>query len=158
MIHEYHNTLLNVDVFDYTLTFDDGLLSQYTNRNINSNKKIFFICPKFIQDGHNDIGQVCMSLDNVKQLLKEGYEIGAHSYSHTPLGKMPNLPEQVNYMLKDTQECLTWFNDKLNIVPSNFCFPYNDDCKGVYKAVAMKCGFTNFYGSERTPIEKLLRS
>jgi len=160
MIHEFDPlyTSLNVDRYN-TITYDDGLMSQvYYRENFPNKRKIFFICPKFIENGYNDLKQPCMTVDDIKLLLDEGYEIGAHSNSHTPLDTMEDLPTRVSYLLHDTEACIQWFKKNLGFQPTSFCFPYNDDCKGVYRAIARKYGFTEFYGSERTPIETLLHS
>ena len=160
MIHEVEPWYADIHVKNFDLiTYDDGLESQLYNReNYPDKAKIFFVCPKFIEQGHNDIGQKCMTLDDVKLLIDEGYEVGAHSNSHTPLEKMEDLAAQVSYMLHDTELCIDWFIDNLNYVPTSFCFPYNNDCNGVYRAIVRKYGFTEFYGSERIPIETLLRN
>lgn len=160
MIHEFEPSYidLKVDNFD-VITYDDGLESQLYHRESFPNKrKIFFICPKFVQQGYNDIGQTCMTLDDVRLLVQEGYEIGAHSNSHTKLSLMDGLPAQVSYLLYDTEDCCKWFKRNLGFQPKSFCFPYNDDCKGIYTAIVRKFGFTEFYGSERTPIETLLHT
>lgn len=160
MIHEFEPTYLDIDVgkFD-TITYDDGLESQLYHRKAFTNKrKIFFICPRFIEQGKNDVGQKCMSLDDVKLLIQEGYEVGAHSNSHTPLAYMDNLSARVSYMMHDTETCVKWFIKNLGFQPKSFCFPYNDDCNDVYRAIVRKCKFTEFYGSERIPIETLLHN
>lgn len=160
MIHEFTDKMLDLDVnrFDI-ITYDDGLESQlYYRQSFANKRKIFFICPRFIEQGKNDIGQKCMSLDDVKLLLAEGYEVGAHSNSHTPLGHMEDLAARVSYMMHDTEECCKWFKNNLGFQPTSFCFPYNDDCNDVYRAIVRKYKFTEFYGSERTPIETLLHS
>jgi peptidoglycan/xylan/chitin deacetylase (PgdA/CDA1 family) len=160
MIHEFTPNMLDLDVSKFdTITYDDGLESQLYYRDIFPNKrKIFFICPHFIEQGHNGPGEKCMTLEDIKLLINEGFEIGAHSSSHTPLGHMENLAAQVSYMMHDTETCIDWFKKNLNITPTSFCFPYNDDCKDVYRAVVRKYGFIEFYGKERTPIERLLRN
>ena len=160
MVHELTESLLkiNVDNFDL-ITYDDGLETQLYHREAFPNKrKIFFICPRFIEQGENDIGQKCMLLDDVKLLIQEGYEVGAHSNSHTPLAYMDNLSAKISYMMHDTEECCRWFRNNLGFQPTSFCFPYNDDCNDVYRAIARKCGFKEFYGSERIPIETLLHN
>ena len=160
MIHEFNPRFvaLNVKHFD-TITYDDGLKSQmYHRRKFTLKRKIFFICSKFIKQGHNDIGQECMSLSDVKMLIDEGYEIGAHSYSHTPLETFKSLSKQVEYMTQDTEACIQWFNDNLGVVPKSFCFPYNNNCKEVYNSIVKKYGFTELFGAERTPVEMLLHN
>jgi peptidoglycan/xylan/chitin deacetylase (PgdA/CDA1 family) len=160
MIHEFNPrfVVLNVKHFD-TITYDDGLKSQmYHRRKFTTKRKIFFICPKFIEQGHNDIGQECMTLSDVKILIDEGYEIGAHSYSHTPLETFDSLSKQVEYMTQDTEACIAWFKEHIGTVPTSFCFPYNNDCNEVYRAIVKKYKFTELFGVNRIPIETLPHS
>ena len=160
MIHEFLPKFVNLDIKQFsTITYDDGLKTQlWHRREFLKQRKIFFICPKFIEQGHNDINQLCMSIDEVKLLVDEGYEIGAHSYSHTPLETFNNLSSCVEYMMSDTEACIQWFNDNLGVVPKSFCFPYNNNCKEVYNSIVKKYGFTELFGAERIPIETLLRN
>lgn len=159
MIHEFEPKFIGLDTKSFdVITYDDGLESQLYYRECFDNQKIFFICPRFIEQGYNDINQKCMSVDDIKILVSEGYEIGAHSNSHTSLDTMEDLAARVSYLLHDTEACIQWFKKNLGFQPTSFCFPYNDDCKGVYGAIARKYGFTNLYGAERIPIETLLHS
>lgn len=133
-------------------TFDDGLYSQYVYGKDLPNDKIFFICPSFIDKGHNDLNQQCMSIDNIKELMVMGITIGAHSYYHTKLERLPDLKHQVYHIKRDTKNMLEWFKDELNITPVDFCFPYNNDLKGLYQGLMKLHGFTNFYGASRVDI------
>jgi len=160
IIHEFDESFLKIDVSSYdVITYDDSLESQlYYRDKFPRSKQIFFITPAFIIRGENDQGQKCMTLDDVKMLHKEGFQIGAHSYSHTPLGYFEDLAAQTTYLMHDTEICAKWFKRELGFQPKAFAFPYNDDCKGVYRAIAKKFGFTELYGEERKPIERLLRN
>jgi hypothetical protein len=133
-------------------TFDDGLYSQYLYGKDLPNDKIFFICPSFINKGHNDLKQKCMSINDIKELIDMGIEIGAHSYYHTKLEKLPDLKHQLYHIQRDTDNMMEWFKDSLGIVPTKFCFPYNNDLDGIYKAALSKYNFTDFYGSSRVDI------
>ena len=159
-IHEMEESFLSADLSSYdTITYDDGLVSQLEHRHkFPNHRSIFFISPAFIQRGVNDLGQECMTLDHVKMLIDEGFEIGGHSYSHAKLGQFKNLVEISTYIMHDTKQCAIWFEKNLGFLPKSFAFPYNDDCKGVYKAVAKKFGFKELYGLERRPIETLLHN
>ena len=137
---------------DGIATFDDGLYSQYVfGRNL-PNDKIYFICPSFIDNGVNDIGQKCMGVHHIKKLINEGIDIGAHSYYHTKIWKLPDLKHQVYHIQRDTKLMMEWFGDRLDITPTKYCFPYNEELNGVYKATLKPYGFTDFYGSSRVDI------
>ncbi len=151
MIHEMNE---NSDVGNHNCTFDDGLLSQYTyGRNID-NEKIYFICPSFIENGVNDIGQKCMNIEHIKKLMDLGIEIGAHSYYHAKLWKLPDLKHRIYHIKKDTDLMLKWFDVNLGLKPEKFCFPYNFDLDGLYKAALVPYGFKEYFGNERIDIDK----
>lgn len=158
MIHEFEKKFFDLNLENYILTFDDGLKSQFNHweeiKKIKT-KKIFFICPKFINDEVNDIGQKCMSISNIKQLLNEGCEIGGHSYTHKKINTFNRLNDVVNYIKRDTQDMLAWFDKNLQFKPKSFCFPYNDDFSGIYKIIVKSCGFEELYGRERVSVESL---
>lgn len=167
MIHEMHCGMKIPE--DYLLTFDDGLFTQYQyGRNL-PNQKIFFISSGIVCDGKQSAEFIkCsdahkkafsgnfenyMTIDQIKEL--DG-EIGGHSHSHTRLDNFSSLRERVDHMKKDTEAMLEWFEKNLNMTPTSFCFPYNDDGQGMYKAVLKKYGFVNFYGSERINVDEVV--
>ena len=103
-IHELNNTVIDLINNSYdeniSLTFDDGLYSQFKYKDRVKNKnRIYFICPNLINTKEiNDEDVTCyvamskhfydnsneyyMKLDYVKTLINEGYTIGAHSFYH----------------------------------------------------------------------------
>lgn len=149
MIHEMNKDTI---IPKGLCTFDDGLYSQYKYGRTLPNDKIYFICPKFIIDGRNDLKQKCMSVYDIRKLIDMGIEIGAHSYYHTKLEVFPDLKYQLYHIQRDTESMMNWFKDSLGIVPTKFCFPYNNDLNGIYKAALSKYNFTDFYGSSRVDI------
>lgn len=150
MIHEMDG---NSKVDDYICTFDDGLLSQYTFGKDLPNDKIFFICPTFIDNGNNDVGQRCMNLDHIRELMDLGIEIGAHSYYHTKIWKLPDLTHRIYHIKRDTNMLLEWFDENLGLKPDKYCFPYNFDMDGLYKATLVPFGFKEFFGDERVDLD-----
>ena len=97
-----------------------------------------------------------MTLDQIKYLLNEpNVTIGAHGHSHCDIRAMPDLKQKINYLKNDTKEMLEWFHTHLNHLPTAFCFPYNEDVKGMYASLLKPFGFTQFYGKERIDIESL---
>jgi len=149
MIHEMNDQMKGLRLEDYLLTFDDGLYSQYHYGRHISADKIFFITPMFIKEGENDIGQKTMSIDNIKELIEMGIEIGGHSYYHTNLNSLSSLTDKVNHIRRDTALMFEWFDKELNIKPTSFCFPYNDDLNGIYKLM-VDCDM--FHGKGRIDI------
>ncbi len=98
-----------------------------------------------------------MTLEQVKELMsKPNVSIGGHSHDHKNLINFVSLYEKITYIENDTKSMIEWFKINLNLKPTKFCFPYNNDYNGLYKSLLKKYGFTDFYGSERTPIETLL--
>lgn len=159
MIHEFSPNYSFLDVSSYDLiTYDDGLLSQFENRHYFDKSKIFFICPKFIMHGHNDLKQTCMTLEQVVQLVQEGFSVGIHSFEHKNLNDLNSLIEKTEHIKKDTELALDWFEKNLGFVPTNFCYPYNNDLDGIYTGMLKRFGFNNFFGKERIPIETLLHN
>ena len=176
MIHEVNELMFELPLAEYTLTFDDGLYSQfyYFNRFKEiPTKKIYFISSGIVcnslqstdfptcQEAHKKAfagnKEDYMTLIQIKELMKDPLvEIGGHSYSHTRLGIYPKIIEKLNYIKTDTDRMISWFDENLGFKPTAFCFPYNEDYQGIYKQVLKTYGFEDFYGKERKSIESLL--
>ena len=175
MIHEFREEMLELPLEDYTLTFDDGLYSQYyffdRIRHLNT-EKIFFISSNIVCTGAQSrefpdcvTAHHKASLDNfedymtVEQILElkniPNVRIGGHSHYHENIEHL-NLYHRVQHIESDTQEMLQWFHKNLHFKPVDFCYPYNQDLHGIYKLILSKHGFNNFYGAERIAIESLL--
>jgi peptidoglycan/xylan/chitin deacetylase (PgdA/CDA1 family) len=148
MIHEINDRLFDLDLEQYTLTFDDGLQNQFDNfdrfQKINT-KKIFFII-----SGQVDNDPIHMTLDNVRELMQDPLvEIGSHSHAHVNLDSIASLVEKTAHIESDTKLALAWFEQTLGFLPQSFCFPFNNDLHGIYPGLLKKYGFVNFYGKER---------
>lgn len=170
MIHEVHEVFFEKrDLNNYTLTFDDGLYSQfyhYEKIKTIDTEKIFFISSNIICNGEQSLNfpncheahrksfegnnEDYMSLEQIRYLSKEKQvSIGGHGHYHQNLNKFKNLKEKIDYIIEDTELMLEWFEKNLKFIPKKFCFPYNNDMEGLYKTILKKYGFNEFYGKER---------
>ena len=176
MIHEVNEWMFDLPLEEYTLTFDDGLYSQYyyfDKFKLIPTEKIYFISTDIICNGAQSLDfPVCieahkkafagnkedyMTLSQIKEIMLDpNVRIGGHSHSHKNL-KSYTMLEKLKHIKVDTEQMLDWFKVNLNYTPTAFCFPYNDDCNGLYRAVMKQYGFTDFYSDERLSIESLLR-
>lgn len=174
-IHEIDENVLKLPLDQYTLTFDDGLYSQYYHfshfQNIPTDK-IYFISSGIVCSGKQSMSfpscsvahkkafsgnkEDYMTIEQIKILMNDpSVTIGGHSHSHTRLNNFPKLVDKIHHIKKDTEMMLDWFNKHLHFYPTSFCFPYNEDLDGMYGALLKQYGFTNFYGRERIPVETL---
>lgn len=175
MIHEFREEMLKLPLEDYTLTFDDGLFSQYYYfdqiKHLDTDK-IFFISTNIVCSGQqsmefpdcrtahkkafSDNLEDYMTLDQIKYLQSQPrVRIGGHSHYHENISDL-KMFDRVKHIESDTDEMLMWFYRHMHFKPVDFCFPYNQDLHGIYRLILTKHGFTNFYGSERIAIESLL--
>lgn len=176
MIHEVHPWMLELDLSEFdVLTFDDGLYSQYKNYKhfLKFNKPMYFfictgsICPdetyqnnKVIScdDAHELFFNYSdrtnyMKWSQINEILKNPMcKIGGHSHSH-PYLRNAGLETQLRITCRDIIEMNKEFNDR-GITINSFCYPYNYEATG-WKYYAEMYGVTEFFGSERTPIEDL---
>lgn len=179
--HEINTDVISkLNSFDNNtlLTFDDGLYSQYLFRNnINNKNRIYFICPSLLctsqpsdlfitcfdaMSNHffNNDNSAYMTIDNVKQLIDEGYTIGAHSYYHANLKyKSKKIHKyklsysllcnnNLQYAENDTELLVNWFINNIGYVPIDYCFPFNQATEEL-KQLLISYGFKHFYGRER---------
>lgn len=176
MIHEVRDWMFDLPLENYTLTFDDGLYSQfyYFDRFKSiPTEKLYFISSDIIctgeqsnefptcRDAHEKafLGnkEDYMTLDQIKTLMADPWvTIGAHSHSHKRMTHFNKITEKLQHIKFDTELMLYWFEDNLKFRPTHFCYPYNDDYNGIYTAVLKHYEFTKFYGSERIAIESLV--
>ncbi len=175
MIHEVRESIFELPLSNYTLTFDDGLYSQYHYfdrfREIPT-EKIYFISSGIVCTGVQSLEfPTCktahakafagnfedyMTIPQIKELMQDPLvTIGAHSHSHLDLYSLPKLFDRVTHIGEDSVLMLQWFQENLGIQPTKFCFPYNEDLNGMYKAVLHKHGFTEYYGQERLAVETI---
>ena len=155
MIHQITEAMFKLPLEDYTLTFDDGTIDHYEYysffNNLNT-EKIYFIAT-------NNIGKEgYMSISHIKEMLTCPLtSFGGHSHIHKRLDGL-SLFESTTHINHDTSNMINWFVDNLGFKPTKFCYPFNNDLKGIYTGMLKKHGITEFYGSERIPIEKLLHT
>ena len=126
------------------ITFDDGMLSQYTNGKpildkYNFKATFYIICNSVDKENR-------MNWNNIQTLEEEGYEIGSHSMNHKKLSKLSE--EEIRYEIIESKRCLQ--ENGLNV--TSFSFPYNDgdNNKNILKIIA-----DNYYIA-RTASEPLM--
>lgn len=176
MIHEVHDWMLDVDLSSFdTITFDDGLYSQYKHYKhfLQFGKPLHFfistdiICSDDQVQSENVVACAVAHQDYFEQGDRSNYMtwsqildiyntpncyVGGHSHTH---------PRLTGITLTDTyrevkRQCGLMFDtfNKHNIVPQSFAYPYNYAAFG-YDTILRAGGITQIFGRERTPIEAL---
>ena len=169
MIHEVSDFMFSLPLENYTLTFDDGLYTQYLHfdkiKKLNTDK-IFFISTGIVADddtkqseefiecaeAHGKLLQTgdlkhYMNWKQIHEIAGDPQcEIGGHSHMH--------VKQSIFNMVNDTNLMMDEFKKQFNTPPTKFCFPYNKSTP-VYRALLSHYGFTDFYGSERVDIYEL---
>ncbi|WP_412463058.1 polysaccharide deacetylase family protein [Halobacteriovorax sp. RT-2-6] len=176
MIHEVYEWMLNLDLSEYIITFDDGLYSQYKYLEHFlkfDTPKIFFISTNIISPedeiqnketipcarAHelffkNKVTNNYMKWSQIKEIANTANcYIGGHSHKHKDLRKNISLKELHSHLKNDTDTMISEF-EKKGIQIKDFCFPYNYEAP-LYKEVLKQKGITNIYGSGRIAIEEL---
>jgi hypothetical protein len=167
-IHEITPEILAIskdELAKYTLTFDDGLFSQYLNwghfRSIPT-EKIFLITPSIVhpKEGGPQVSNISsivahenffnnkdttsyMTLKQISHLKGDpNVIIGGHSYSHfdeqTLIDSLPMkgyLDAKFKFIRKDTEKMVDWFNKTLNQEVTHFCYPYNNTYNKLYTSI-----------------------
>ena len=112
------------------LTFDDGMLSQYTYAKpildkYNFKATFYIICNSVDKENR-------MNWNNIQTLEEEEHKIGSHSMNHQRLGKLSN--NEMKYEIIESKRCLE--NRGFNV--TSFSFPYNDgdNNKDIIKNIA----------------------
>jgi peptidoglycan/xylan/chitin deacetylase (PgdA/CDA1 family) len=100
------------------ITFDDGMLSQYTYAKTildkyNFKATFYIICNSVDKENR-------MNWNNIQILEEEGHEIGSHSMNHKRLSKLSE--EEMKYEIIQSKICLQ--ENGFNV--TSFSFPYND--------------------------------
>lgn len=168
MIHEFKKEFLNLPLENYTLTFDDGLYTQYLFldelRKIKTDKFFFIssniVCSEDINqdetfinsiDAHkkafNGVYTNYMKWSQIKEI--DSYDrcnIGCHSHFHSF-----KTADCVECIILDNRHMIDKFEKEINYLPKNFCFPYNYETP-LYREILTKKGFTNFFGKGRIDI------
>ncbi len=126
------------------ITFDDGMLSQYTYAKpildkYNFKATFYIICNSVDKENR-------MNWDNIQILEEEGNEIGSHSMNHERLGNLSD--NKMKYEIIESKKCLE--NKGFNV--TSFSFPYNDgdNNKKILKIIA------DNYNIARTASEPLM--
>ena len=126
------------------ITFDDGMLSQYTYAKpildkYNFKATFYIICNKVDKENR-------MNWNDIHILEEEGHEIGSHSMNHKKLSKLSD--EEMIYEIIESKRCL----QENGFDVTSFSFPYNDgeNNKKILKIVA-----DNYYIA-RTASEPLM--
>ena len=126
--------------YKYTITFDDGNLSDYTlafkelqNMSLNG---IFFIVPKWINKKNH------LTWNNVKEMAKYGMKFGSHSFSHPRFNKLSSNQCQIELL-----ESKSIIEDHIGISVNDFAFPF-----GIYNNMsvqhAINAGYKNIFTSK----------
>ncbi|RZD16434.1 MAG: polysaccharide deacetylase family protein [Candidatus Acididesulfobacter guangdongensis] len=128
-----------------SITFDDGSRSIYTKglkiiKNNNVNATVFMVSDLIgdvnvwdIKNG--EIKDEMLKPDELREMIKAGIEIGAHTRTHPHLTMIPE--ENAYEEILDSKKIL---EEKLNININFFAYPYGDYNESVKKLVA-KAGF-----------------
>ena len=100
------------------ITFDDGMLSQFTYAkpildNYNFKAIFYIICNSVDKENR-------MNWNNIQILEEEGHEIGSHSMNHKRLSELSE--ENMKYEIIESKRCLQ--ENGFNV--TSFSFPYND--------------------------------
>jgi peptidoglycan/xylan/chitin deacetylase (PgdA/CDA1 family) len=100
------------------ITFDDGMLSQFTYAkpildNYNFKATFYIICNSVDKENR-------MNWNNIQILEEEGHEIGSHSMNHKRLSELSE--ENMKYEIVESKRCLQ--ENGFNV--TSFSFPYND--------------------------------
>ncbi len=175
MIHEIRDWMLKLPLENYTLTFDDGLYSQYyffDHFKKLKTEKYFFIstnivCPEdqkqsLLFPTCAEAHQLYFSSQSTEHYMKwsqirEIYEtencyIGGHSHFHLR-HEESSIESLYKNLMSDTSKMLEEF-DKQNIKINSFCYPYNRQYT-LYETILKKNDLNFFFGNERTAIEVL---
>ena len=112
------------------ITFDDGMLSQYTYAKpildkYNFKATFYIICNSVDKENR-------MNWNNIQTLEEEEHEIGSHSMNHKRLSTLSE--EEIRYEIIESKRCLQ--EKGFNV--TSFSFPYNDgdNNKNILKIVA----------------------
>lgn len=160
-IVEQRDFLLNCKEKAVVLTFDDGLLNNYTyvcdilsSFNMNAT---FFISTENISDQrippiskglmyYHDC--LMLSWSDVREIHKSGFEVGSHSHSHDLLAQMPQSLARENVAISKRL-----LDAELNAPITSFAYPYGHKSaysgwtKNVLRELGFKAGCTQMGGA-----------
>ena len=175
MIHEVDESIFELPLHEYILTFDDGLYTQYVFLEdickIETDKYFFIstdiVCPVNVKQkadyirspfAHehyfiNKNREYFMNWNQIREISQiDRCHIGGHSHTHRTLmfNKIP-----INYIITDTNEMIQKFKFELGYIPKHFCFPYNYSNTLYEKYIDYK-QFDTSISSSRIDISKLI--
>ncbi len=113
----------------WTCTFDDAIRDQFTYAAPRLNEHrlpaTFFVMAwtaKSTEEAEakkpGSIGTI--TWEEMKQLIKEGHEIGNHSWTHANFRQLPE--ERLDREIVEAQKRI---GERVGVVPTTFCFPFN---------------------------------
>lgn len=173
MIHEFKSCFLKLPLTQYTLTFDDGLYSQYKYIDellkIDTDK-IFFISSNIVCDEQSNQPPEEINCVHAHEKSRRGdfsnymkwsqiHEIraqkrcyiGAHGHDH-----IENITNNVRMMIRDTKKMYTKFSDQnIKDACEMFCFPYNQESELYRRILSTKAKTKHFFGQNRVDIDEI---
>ena len=169
--------MFDLPLGDYTITFDDGLYSQfyYLDEFLKFDTELIYfvstdiLCDTVQSSNFEDCRNAhikasvgnkedYMTIEQVQRLTTiPNVSVGGHSHSHIDLTRFDRTTDKIAHIKTDTELMINWFKQNLGFEPRKFCFPYNNDLNGLYTNILKLYGITEVYGRERTPIEMLQR-
>jgi len=172
-IHEFHEKFKVLPLHEYILTFDDGLYSQYLQKDFLKSlgtEIYFFISSGIINKNNKQKNEIVhcaeahekaragnfenyMSWDNIHELknMSKLFHIGYHGHEHINLQSIYNLMHK-KQLIEDDVNCMINEFAKNKIYPSTFCFPYNNEDFLLKHILQMK-GIHELFGKGRIAIE-----
>jgi peptidoglycan/xylan/chitin deacetylase (PgdA/CDA1 family) len=120
-----------------SLTFDDGLLTQYTLADKRALKPHHMAGTFYDVSGANDVDEQHMTWAQLTDLNNDGHEIGGHTVDHVSLKGMTDMTQLTYQVCQDRQNLIAHGFD-----PTSFAYP-----TGAYDAqaesVVQSCGYTS---------------
>lgn len=173
MIHEFKSCFLKLPLEQYTLTFDDGLYSQYKyiDELIKTDTdKIFFISSNIVCDEQCNQSPEEISCVYAHEKSRRGdfsnymkwsqlHEIqshdrcfiGAHGHDH-----IKDITDSVKLMINDTKQMYSkFYYHGMGSACEMFCFPYNQESELYKRILSTKAKTKYFYGRNRVDINEI---
>ena len=179
-VHEvfpkYYDYIRN---YQGTISFDDGLYSQYQFLRDNPDvcqRSIVFVSPKTIRNEleypYDKVVVLCdvahamyvlgdrksyMSLTEIAELKKLGVRIGYHSYNHLNISQRYTKASEKLKEIKFQVQMMLDYQENFGIFDNIFCVPYNDySILNIYLKLLEKETNENFqFVKDREPLELL---
>ncbi|MFT4181824.1 MAG: polysaccharide deacetylase family protein [Rhizobium sp.] len=128
------------------ITFDDSYANVYENA-LPILQEFGFTATNFVvanQVGGSNVWDIplgvakapCMSLEQLREWVRLGHEVGSHTLDHVHLPQVPM--EEARRQIAHSRELL---EDMLDEVVSSFCFPYGDEMP-LDRVLAYEAGYS----------------